>query len=90
MLIYINQWTKNLNNVKFLNSHPVEKDSILGLYGVISEAFSNIRIYSKAPPLPVPHLRMQTHPPYSKPVLPPSSSFHCPCSDTTATWLDMI
>ena len=53
MLIYINQWTKNLNNVKYLNTHPVEKDLILGLYGVASKAFSNIRIYSKAPP-PVP------------------------------------
>ena len=79
MLIYINQWTKNLNNVKFLNTHPVEKDSILSLYGIVSEAFSNIRIYSKAPPLPFPHLRLQTHPPHSKPILPPSSLSHSPC-----------
>jgi len=50
MLIYINQWTKNLNNDKFLNTHPVEKDSILSSYGIISKVFSNIGIYSKAPP----------------------------------------
>jgi len=50
MLIYINQWTKNLNNVKFPNTHPVKKDSILSLYGIVSEVFSNIGIYSKAPP----------------------------------------
>jgi len=50
MLIYINQWTKNLNNVKVLNTYPVEKDSILSSYGVVSEVFSNIGIYSKAPP----------------------------------------
>ena len=50
MLIYINQWTKYLNNVKFLNTHPVEKNSILSSYDVISEVFSNIGIYSKTPP----------------------------------------
>jgi len=50
MLIYINQWTKNLNNVKFLNTYPAEKNSVLGSFGIISEAFNNIGIYSKAPP----------------------------------------
>jgi len=72
MLIYINQWTKNLNNIKFLNTHPVKKDSILGLYGVVSEAFSNIGIYSKAP-LPAPPSSKVADSPS-----PLSSSFHCP------------
>ena len=73
MLIYINQWTKNLNNIKFLNTHPVEKDSILGSYGVVSEAFSNIGIHSKAPPAsPSPKVAdslspPQTHPPSPRP-----------------------
>ena len=69
MLIYINQWTKNLNNVKFLNTHPVKKDSILGSYSVVSEAFSNIGIYSKALPSVHPSPKdadspspLQTHP----------------------------
>jgi len=30
-----------------------------------------LTIYSKAPPLPIPHLRMRTHPPHPNPVLPP-------------------
>jgi len=70
MLIYINQWTKNLNNVKFLNTHPVEKDSILSSYDIVSKAFSNIGIYSKAPPPAPPSPKvadspspLQTHPP---------------------------
>jgi len=83
MLIYINEWTKKLNNVKFLNTHPVEKDSILSLYSIVSKAFSNLGIYSKAPLLPLPHIRMRTHPPHSKPILPPSSSSHCPCGSTS-------
>jgi len=74
MLIYVNQWAKNLENVKFLNSHPVKKDSILGSFGVMSEAFNNIRLYSKAPP-PVspsskavdPPLPFQPRPPPPRP-----------------------
>jgi len=73
MLIYINQWTKNLNNIKFLNTHPVEKDSILGSYSVISEEFSNIEIYSKAPlPAPLSPSPLQAHPspPHPHPTAP--------------------
>ena len=80
MLIYINQWTKNLNNVKFLNTHPVEKDSILGSYGIISKAFSNIGIYSKTPPSACPSPKDVDSP------SPPLSSSRCPCS--SARWWD--
>jgi len=76
MLIYINQWTKNLNNVKFLNTHPVEKNSVLGLFGIVSEAFNNIRIYLKAPLSAPPSPKvadslspLQTHPPPPRPHL---------------------
>jgi len=77
MLIYINQWTKNLNNVKFLNTHPVKKVSILGSYGLVSEAFSNIGIYSKALPL-APLSPKDVDSPSS-----PSFSSHCPCGSTS-------
>ena len=74
MLIYVNQWAKNLENVKFLNSHPVEKDSILGSFGVMSEAFNNIGLYSKAPPLASLSPKAADFPP----PIPTSSSPPCP------------
>jgi len=77
MLIYINQWTKNLNNAKFLYTHSVEKDSVLASFGIISEAFNNIGIYSKAPPSAPPSPKAADSP------SPPLSSSHCPCSSAS-------
>ena len=74
MLIYVNQWAKNLENIKFLSFHPVEKDSILSSFGIMSEAFNNVGLYSKAPPSASPSPKAADSPLPSQPCPPPPLS----------------
>jgi len=66
-----------------MNANPVEKESVLKWYHILSEAFTNIGLYPKAPPPAPPSSKdvdspspPQTHPPL------PSFSSHRPCSST--------
>ena len=83
MVIQLYKWSKDLENAKFLNANPVKKASVLEWCYILSKAFTNIRLYPKAPsPAPLSPKDVDSPSPLQTHPLPPSSSFHCLCGST--------
>ena len=70
-LMNVFKWTKDLENAKFLNANPIEKSSVLKWYYTVSEAFTSIGLYPKAPSPAPPSPKDADSPLPSQPCPPP-------------------